>query len=86
MFICSRTGSRLTEQKPNLENGWSHLRFRVNVQTLIPKRNLEDSPEASYPGWMDIQPVNAVGLRIVVNFIELFGFVLLVVDIYCPYR
>ena len=80
MFICSRTGSRLTEQKSNLENGWSHLRFWVNVQTLISKRNLEVSPEASYTGWLDIQPVNAVELQIVVNFIELFSFGLLLVD------
>lgn len=82
MFVCSRTGIRLTEQKSNLENSWSRLRFWVNVQTLIPKRNLEVSPEASYPAWLDIQPVNAVELEIGVNFIELFSFGLLLVDFF----
>lgn len=82
MFICSRAGSRPTEQKSNLENGWSHLRFWVNAETLIPKRNLEVSPEASYLGWLDIQPLNAVELQIVVNFIELFSFGLLLVDFF----
>lgn len=76
MIICSRTGSRPTEQKSNLENSWPHLRFWVNVQTSIPKRNLE----VSYLGWLGIQPVNAVELQIVVNFIELFSFALLLVD------
>lgn len=78
MIICSRTGSRPTEQKSNLENSWPHLRFWVNVQASVPKRNLE----VSYLGWLDIQPVNAVELQIVVNFIELFSFVLLLVDFF----
>lgn len=80
MVICSRPVSKPAEQKYNLENSWSHHRFWVNVWTLILKRNLEVSPEADCPGWLGIQPVNAVELQIVVNLIELFSFVLLLVE------
>lgn len=45
----------MTEQRSYLENGWSHLRFWVSGQSLIANRNLEVSPEASYPGWLDIR-------------------------------